>query len=258
MVVTLSVPVAAQATSEPAPVAWMTKEECFRAPASTPTYVPFLHSKKHPESGIDKNKEIVLGLPADGCIEADFPDLLKGKYAKAAKGDPMVWEFDRKTGKVGKLLRMAKCNNDVYSFTPFPVAPPAKDGTNGLNGSSCSARSNGDGTSTVSCTNGTHAIIQDGKAGAGCSVVDNGDRSKTLTCGDYRVIVYDGKNAEPTPTTTTAVFAHDEEGSGKCGKAAWRCWVPPVGGGILAGFFLTRGHSNPSGLPPGAKIGTAF
>ena len=70
------------------------------------------------------------------------------------------------------------------------------NGTDGADGSSCSVTDNGDGTKTISCTDGTTATVADGTDGAdgtngtdgadgsSCSVTDNGDGTKTISCTD--------------------------------------------------------------------------
>jgi hypothetical protein len=72
------------------------------------------------------------------------------------------------------------------------------DGTDGTDGSSCSVVDNGDGTKTISCTDGTSVTLSDGADGAdgtdgtdgvdgvdgtNCTVADNGE-SVTVSCSD--------------------------------------------------------------------------
>jgi OmcA/MtrC family decaheme c-type cytochrome len=67
-------------------------------------------------------------------------------------------------------------------------------GTNGTNGTSCSAQSNGDGTATISCSDGTSATVADGTDGTNgtsCGVADNGNGTRTITCGTSTVTVSD-------------------------------------------------------------------
>lgn len=57
----------------------------------------------------------------------------------------------------------------------------------GANGSSCSVADNENGTKTITCEDGTNAIVSDGSAGADgktCTVTDNGDGTATLVCTD--------------------------------------------------------------------------
>jgi len=70
--------------------------------------------------------------------------------------------------------------------------PPPTDGT------SCTVMSNGDGTSTITCEDGTVVVISDGTNGTSCTVVDNGNGTKTITCEDgTTVTVSDGDPGPP-------------------------------------------------------------
>jgi len=90
-----------------------------------------------------------------------------------------------------------------------------QDGENGQAGTSCSVSDNGDGTKTISCSDGTSVTVSDGadgqdgqigrdgqdgengQAGTSCSVSDNGDGTKTISCSDgTSVTVSDGTNGQ--------------------------------------------------------------
>lgn len=80
----------------------------------------------------------------------------------------------------------------------------ACEGSAGPAGTPCTVKNNGDGTSTITCPDGTTATVSGGKgdkgdpggageagpkgdpgdAGTSCSVVDNGDGTRTITCTD--------------------------------------------------------------------------
>ena len=67
-------------------------------------------------------------------------------------------------------------------------------GTNGTNGASCTAVDNHDGTSKVSCTDGTSVTITNGTNGANgvsCTMVNNNNGTRTITCGTVSVVVND-------------------------------------------------------------------
>ncbi len=70
-------------------------------------------------------------------------------------------------------------------------------------GTSCSVTDNGDGTSTISCEDGTSVTVQGGAtgdAGSGCTVTDNGDGTKTIKCDDgTSVTVSDGDGGVAKP-----------------------------------------------------------
>lgn len=86
------------------------------------------------------------------------------------------------------LMVVASCSGD--------------DGGTGAQGKPCSVESNGDGTSTISCPDGTSVTVNDGKpgdaglpgdpgeagppgdAGVSCTIVDNNNGTKTITCTD--------------------------------------------------------------------------
>ncbi len=68
-----------------------------------------------------------------------------------------------------------------------------QDGAAGKDGTACSVKANGDGTKTVSCTDGTAVNLADGATGAAgkdgaaakpCTVKDNGNGTKTISCPD--------------------------------------------------------------------------
>ena len=62
-----------------------------------------------------------------------------------------------------------------------------RDGTNGMDGRSCSVTDNGDGTATLLCDDGTSATIDDGSAGidgTSCTVSSDGAGTSTITCED--------------------------------------------------------------------------
>ena len=67
---------------------------------------------------------------------------------------------------------------------------------------------NGDGTKTISCSDGTSVTVSDGASGtsgSSCTVADNGDGTKTISCGDgTSVIVSDGTSPTAIPATTVA------------------------------------------------------
>ena len=67
------------------------------------------------------------------------------------------------------------------------------DGKDGEDGTSCSITDNGDGTKTITCDDGTEVTVNDG---ASCTIEDNGDGTKTITCDDGTVVVTDGDDGE--------------------------------------------------------------
>ncbi len=78
------------------------------------------------------------------------------------------------------------------------TGPAGEDGTDGSNGSngnviSCTATSNGDGSSTIRCTDGTSVTVTSGKDGVSCTVTNNGNGTRTITCADgtYHVVPTD-------------------------------------------------------------------
>lgn len=69
---------------------------------------------------------------------------------------------------------------------------------NGHDGASCTVEDNGDGTKTITCDDGTTVTVEDGTPGEDgtdpepCTVEDNGDGTKTVTCGEDSIVVSDG------------------------------------------------------------------
>jgi OmcA/MtrC family decaheme c-type cytochrome len=73
-----------------------------------------------------------------------------------------------------------------------PAAPPGGPGAPapvGDSGNSCSIRANGDGTSTIGCTDGTSATITTSKAATACTIAGNGNATRTITCGTDSITV---------------------------------------------------------------------
>ncbi len=74
-----------------------------------------------------------------------------------------------------------------------PAGDDGAAGDDGNNGTSCTVEDNGDGTKTISCTDGTSVTVANGVS---CTVADNGDGTKTISCTDgTSVIVTDGATA---------------------------------------------------------------
>lgn len=147
------------------------------------------------------------------------------------------------------------------------VRVEGKPGEPGKNGSSCSVRSNGNGTSTVSCTDGTSAIIKDGEDGSSCSVTSNGNGTSTLACTDgTSILIHDGKDGY-TPQKGVDYFDGKPGRNGICSSKGCKVAVvstAAVGGGImLACIFGFKGLCRAKGprlgpivtaLPPGPGL----
>lgn len=93
---------------------WETLTECLQA-TGAPYYVPTTISRRE----LAKN-EIEVPAPTDGCIEMLLPDRqMKQGFARVKQGDILV--VDRVTQRV---LRLGKCKNHAFSWTPIPPPPP--------------------------------------------------------------------------------------------------------------------------------------
>ena len=89
--------------------------------------------------------------------------------------------------------------NPWFLAGAFVVAATAcGGGKDGADGTSCSVEDTSDGTKTITCTDGTSAVIANGKAGgdgqngadgSSCSVEDNGDGTSTISCTDDTSVV---------------------------------------------------------------------
>lgn len=104
-------------------------------------------------------------------------------------------------------------------------------GKNGAPGAACTVEANGDGTSTMTCPDGTTTTL--GGGDAGCEVSDNGDGTKSISCGDgTEVTVSDGAaggscsvadNSDGTSTVTcgdgTTVTVTNGQDGAACGVA---------------------------------------
>src|SRR5512140_1080931 len=86
------------------------------------------------------------------------------------------------------IVALAACGKGAEGPKGAPGAP-------GANGTSCSAQSNNDGTTTITCTDGTSGTVADGAPGApgapgaSCTVTDNGNGTRTITCGTTGITV---------------------------------------------------------------------
>jgi len=86
------------------------------------------------------------------------------------------------------------------------------DGVAGEDGRSCTVANNNDGSATISCDDGTSAIITNGEDGANglagvdgasCTVVDNNNGSSTISCEDgSSAVVNDGASSSLTTITS--------------------------------------------------------
>jgi OmcA/MtrC family decaheme c-type cytochrome len=85
-----------------------------------------------------------------------------------------------------------------------------EDGSAGAAGTSCSVTDNGNGTSTVACTDGTTATVADGVNGQSCALTTNADGTRTITCPDGGTITLPAAAALAGKVTVTdEAFAVD-------------------------------------------------
>lgn len=100
----------AEAQTAPVIDHWKTAEECLAA-QNAPFYYPTILSERKLGKG-----ERIWGHQTGGCFEMDLPDrIAKRGFVRIEAGRRFVYD-----GTTGKLLRLAECNNDVYSVEPFP------------------------------------------------------------------------------------------------------------------------------------------
>ena len=87
-------------------------------------------------------------------------------------------------------------------------------GPKGEAGTSCTVQDNGDGTKTITCEDGTEAVVSDGEAGSYCTVKDNGDGSKTILCEvGTQVVVHDGTSCNVTANDDGTYLLSCEDGT---------------------------------------------
>ena len=65
-----------------------------------------------------------------------------------------------------------------------PTGPAGQDGSNGKDGKSCTLTDNHNGTSTISCPDGTSITVPTGAQGTTCTVVNNNNGTRTISCSD--------------------------------------------------------------------------
>src|ERR1044071_6848399 len=63
-----------------------------------------------------------------------------------------------------------------------PTGPAGQDGSNGKDGKSCTLTDNHNGTSTISCPDGTSITVPTGAQGTTCTVVNNNNGTRTISC----------------------------------------------------------------------------
>jgi OmcA/MtrC family decaheme c-type cytochrome len=118
------------------------------------------------------------------------------------------------------IVALAACGKGAEG----PKGAPGAPGAPGANGTSCSAQSNNDGTTTITCTDGTSGTVSDGAPGApgtSCTVTDNGNGTRTITCGASGITVSDAvvnfgllsaaeqADANPSAVVTAVTFPAD-------------------------------------------------
>ncbi len=80
-------------------------------------------------------------------------------------------------------------------ITMLFAAAMAVGTTAGCGGTECTVVNNPDGSATISCSDGTEAIVRDGMDGTSCTVTDDGMGTKTIACDDGTMVtVTDGTN----------------------------------------------------------------
>ena len=91
---------------------------------------------------------------------------------------------------------------------------PGEPGEQGEQGTSCTIKDNGDGTKTISCEDGTEAIVYDGQDGTACTAKDNGDGTETISCEDgTEFVVHDGTSCTVTDNEDGTYLLSCEDGT---------------------------------------------
>lgn len=90
--------------------------------------------------------------------------------------------------------------SSVVALTSIAMVGACTD----VNDTSCTVVENTNGSATISCPDGTSAVVTGSTAFAGdhCSLSDNGDGTSILTCPDGSSIVIDSGDKEPTTPPT--------------------------------------------------------
>jgi len=84
------------------------------------------------------------------------------------------------------------CNTEGYQIIDL-------QGDAGASGSSCTVKTNTNGSKTISCTDSTTATVTDGIS---CAVEDNQDGSYDLTCGTTTITLQNGKDGQSCNATS--------------------------------------------------------
>src|SRR6185295_3806619 len=69
------------------------------------------------------------------------------------------------------------------------TGPAGPDGSNGTNGKSCTLTDNHNGTSTISCPDGTSITLPTGAPGTTCTIINNNNGTRTINCSDGSSVV---------------------------------------------------------------------
>jgi|GEM_PF-6319094 len=145
--------------------------------------------------------EAVRGLPHDSIVDVVTPDRLGGRnHVLLAAGTPVVYDV-----RTGRALRMAACNNLIFSVVSIPRPAPAQgvpgqmgpqgpegpqgptgpQGPQGVPGTSCALQVV-EGQKVLTCGN-TSVIIQDGAPGPQGPAGPRGPRGGLTTGGKVAV-----------------------------------------------------------------------
>jgi len=158
------------------------------------------------------------------------------------------------------------CFSALVSVLLSAVMFLSASGCGGSSGN-CSVTDNGDGTSTISCPDGSSVVIsngqngQDGQDGDSCTVTDNGDGTKTISCTDgTTVTVNDGQDGGSTLVVNEIL----QDGDPNCpnGGIAVHTGVDTDGNGLLEGdeiastSYLCNGLDGEGSIPTGILQGS--
>ncbi len=113
---------------------------------------------------------------------------------------PIAWLSAACLGPAGTSCSVADNGDGTSTITCTDgTSVIVGDGTDGTDGTSCTVTDNGDGTQTITCDDGTTVTITDGESGGSCTISDNGDGTSTITCEDgTTVVVTSGEDGQGT------------------------------------------------------------
>ena len=107
--------------------------------------------------------------------------------------------------KLVSIFLMVLCLTACGKGDSINASVSARDGINGVDGTSCSVNQVPEGA-MISCSNGSSTLVSNGTNGVGCSVAQVSGGA-IVTCGNTQALINDGTNGGPVGSEL--IYAYD-------------------------------------------------